>query len=224
MIHESLKLKISKKIIEKVCKNQLKIKKYEGDFISLRIYFNLNDEIDDHETMSEIPDEGKPVFIYENSNIIMRKSSSLIDILIVDDIEFNIDILKHLIFSLKDSCNCGNNHKDYKIHSAKSGKDAIQMILDQSSANSGYKIILMDCMMPELDGWETTKTIHNLFENKKINVLPFVVAYSAFDSEDDLNKCKNAGMVSHISKPCYKEEICQVINKWINKTPQNTLS
>ena len=163
MIHESLKLKISKKIIEKVCKNQLKIKKYEGDFISLRIYFNLNDEIDDHETMSEIPDEGKPVFIYENSNIIMRKSSSLIDILIVDDIEFNIDILKRLISNLKSSCKCGKNHKDLSIHTASSGKQAINSIIYQNSQLSGYKIVLMDCMMPELDGWEACKQINELF-------------------------------------------------------------
>ena len=72
--------------------------------------------------------------------------------------------------------------------------------------------------MPEIDGWETTRMIHNLFSEKKIRVLPYIIAYSAFDSKEDINKCYDSGMCGHISKPCYKEEICSEINNWFNKS------
>ena len=75
----------------------------------------------------------------------------------------------------------------------------------------------MDCMMPEVDGWEATTAIVKLFEDKKILFLPSIIAHSAFDSKEDLEKCKSVGMCGHITKPCSKEELCIEINRLINR-------
>ena len=149
----------------------------------------------------------------------MTHKSALVDILIVDDIEFNIKVLKYLIESLKDSCKCGNNHRDCSIHFANSGKQAVELVLYQNSVDSGYRLIFMDCLMPEMDGWEAAKRIKDLYLTKKIKILPFIVAYSAFDSKEDLEKCKAVGMCGHVSKPAYKEEVCREIRKWLNMEP-----
>ena len=221
---QSVQLKISKKIIEKTCQKPLKSKfDNNNNNIMFTIYFESKSLYSDNEEILEIPSEGSPIWPYRILNNIPNKTT-LIDILIVDDIEFNIDILKRLISNLKSSCKCGKNHKDLSIHTASSGKQAINSIIYQNSQLSGYKIVLMDCMMPELDGWEACKQINELFTDKKIKILPFIIAYSAFDSKDDLNKCKDAGMVSHISKPSYQEEICNEIHRWITVHPLNSFN
>ena len=215
-INSSLKMKIIKKIIEKTCKTALKIKNHKDDFISFRISFDTDATFEDNKKSLEIPNEGK-IKIPNGLKLLPAKEfQDLIDILIVDDIDFNLDILKRLICSLKESCTCKNNHRDYSIHCASSGKEAIRLVLKQNSLKSGYRLIIMDCMMPEVDGWEATKTILKLYKDKNLIVLPSIIAYSAFDSKEDLDKCRIAGMCSHISKPCYKEELCAGINNWIN--------
>ena len=215
-IHQSLKMKISKKIAEHICKTGLKVKNYENNKIEFELVFNGTNNFNISKSLLEIPNEGDVILPHELSSFSISAKKTLIDILIVDDIEFNIEILKRIIFTLKETCNCGNFHQVHSVHSASSGKEAISLVINQNSVSSGYKLIIMDCMMPEVDGWEATKEIRKLFEDKKINFLPSIIAYSAFDSKEDLEKCKSVGMCGHLSKPCSKEELCIEINHWIN--------
>ena len=85
----------------------------------------------------------------------------------------------------------------------------------------GYRLTIMDCLMPEMDGWQTTICIKNLFMMEKIRVLPYIIAYSAFDSREDANKSMDAGMCDHISKPCTQKTLCQAVSRWV-KLPLNT--
>ena len=96
-----------------------------------------------------------------------------------------------------------------------SGKEAIQMIQQQNQKNGGYRLILMDCLMPEMNGWETTIEILSLYEQNQIRLLPSIIAYSAFDSQEDINKSYQSGMLGHLSKPCTLKELCTTLNKWI---------
>ena len=143
--------------------------------------------------------------------------SEVIDILIVDDIEFNISVLRRLLQKLPTQCKCGGIHKEYTIHSAGSGKQALEAIERQNTLDGGYRLIIMDCLMPEIDRWQTTIQIKNLFFIKEIKILPYIIAYSGFDSREDANKSKYAGMCEHISKPCTQTTLCQVVSRWLRQ-------
>lgn len=142
--------------------------------------------------------------------------SSIIDILIVDDVEFNLSVLKNKLEILSETCNCKNDHRKYTVHSAKSGKEAISLIHAQDHLKGGYNLIIMDCLMPEMDGWETSICIRNMYLQGRIRILPCIIAYSAFDSEEDVLKSEVSGMAAHLSKPCSQLDLCKALHHWIN--------
>ncbi len=62
--------------------------------------------------------------------------------------------------------------------------------------------------MPVMDGYEATGILREMMVKKEMEEIP-IIALSANDSEDDKRKCREIGMVSHLSKPlkedCLKE-------------------
>lgn len=167
----------------------------------------------------EIPDEG-PVLWPLSSGESTNREIELVDILIVDDMKLNLDILKRILENLDKSCKCLKNHHKYFVHTANSGIAAVEMVQKMSNNDSGYKIIIMDCQMPGMDGWEASIKINELFQSKKIPVLPYIIAYSAFDSNEDIEKCLRSGMNTHLSKPCQHEELCKAVSEWMAKPIQ----
>lgn len=217
-MHNSLKIKISKKLMNKNYCNELTITEQEKNIISMALLFNMVEHNELKEQLSlEIPDEGDIMLPLTESSCGPRNISNFIDILIVDDIEINIQILKKMIENLQLNCKCEMNHRKYIVHSANSGNIALEMIITQQKAYRGYKIVIMDCLMPIMDGWETSLAINKLYSQGIIKFLPYIIAYSAFDSKEDLEKCIMSGMCCHISKPCLKEELCKAINDWITR-------
>ena len=212
-LRETLRFKISKKIIEEISDELEFLSNSEDLTFSLR--FNGIETLS-AEDIPEIPEEGSISFLPGNK----INNSELIDILIVDDIEFNIVVLRRLLETLYLYCECEGSHKQYSIHSAGSGKQALEFIEHQNRLNGGYRVIFMDCMMPEIDGWQACIEIHRLFVQKTIRILPYIIAYSAFDSREDIIKCNNAGMCAHVSKPCLQIDLCQVLSQWISKSLQ----
>ena len=93
-----------------------------------------------------------------------------------------------------------------EIHLAENG----QIALDRISTNQ-YDLILMDCHMPVLDGYKTTKIIrqNELLDNKNI-----IIAMTANSQVEDQKRCIDAGMDDYLSKPYQKEEFYKVIHKW----------
>lgn len=75
-----------------------------------------------------------------------------------------------------------------------------------------YDIILMDCQMPELDGYETTREIRNQEQTTKKHIT--VIAMTANALEGDRQKCEAAGMDDYISKPLDLEQLEQILEKW----------
>ena len=131
-LNNSFKLKISKKLIKQISAKDLKIKVVANNEISLSIILkkNMGDYLIEYSQM-DIPDEGDILIPYNAFEIPYNHTQTLIDILIVDDIELNLIILTKIINSLQQNCECGLNHRQYSIHSAISGKVALEMILEQ---------------------------------------------------------------------------------------------
>ena len=94
-----------------------------------------------------------------------------------------------------------------------------------------YDLILMDCQMPELDGYEATKKIreaenvkHEVKEEGSPDALHFtaehvpIIAVTANAMQGDREKCLQAGMDDYLSKPIRPEELSHVLAKWLPKS------
>lgn len=207
----TVKFRITQEISTKILGNPLKINYFKETneiFIDIDIKTEFNTE--DHELTETLS--------LSNNNSFNFILTDFIDILVVDDIDINCEILKKMLLSLEVHCKCQNNHgRKYTIHTANSGKDAIQLVQLMNQEKRGYRIIFMDCQMPELDGWETSQILNDLFREQIIYSLPYIIAYSAYDLGNDKLRYKKVGMSDHLSKPCLREELCGMINEWISK-------
>lgn len=91
------------------------------------------------------------------------------------------------------------------------GKQAINLILKQDKIGKPYKIIIMDCNMPVIDGWEATKRLKTLYEDRVLKRYPNIIGYSAFNGEEERKKSLDCGMVQHLVKPSPPEIIMATV-------------
>ncbi len=113
-------------------------------------------------------------------------------ILIVDDDQVNLKVVSSLL-----------QEKGYKIALALNGKSALD-ILDENKID----MILLDIMMPGMDGFEVCKRIKN---KKEIADIPIIFLTAKTDT-DDIVKAFQTGGVDYITKPFKKEELFARVN------------
>ena len=95
---------------------------------------------------------------------------------------------------------------------AANGQEAVEL----SSANH-YDLILMDCQMPELDGYEATRVIRQYERAESPTVRIPIIALTAHAMAGDREKCLAAGMDGHLSKPFTKHQLAQMLKDWLPK-------
>lgn len=96
---------------------------------------------------------------------------------------------------------------------ASNGLEAIDFIR-QKKGKEPYEIILMDCQMPELDGYETTKQIRSGKAGNQFSSVP-IVAMTAHNMQGDKDKCLRSGMNDYISKPIDPDVLENKIRQWV---------
>ena len=79
-----------------------------------------------------------------------------------------------------------------------------------------YDLVLMDVVMPEMDGFDATAQIRNP-ASKVMNHRVPVIAMTAHAMKGDREKCLEAGMDDYISKPVKPQELLEVVEKWVRK-------
>jgi CheY-like chemotaxis protein len=77
-----------------------------------------------------------------------------------------------------------------------------------------YDLVLMDCQMPEMNGFEATAAIRDAGSNVLNHGVP-IIAMTANATTEDRNKCLGAGMDDYLSKPVHKEDLAEIIEKWL---------
>lgn len=98
------------------------------------------------------------------------------------------------------------------IEVAKNGVQALQMIeKNRLSEHEPYQAVLMDCQMPEMDGFETSRRLR---EDPNFQELP-IIAMTANAMKGDKEKCLAAGMSDYISKPIDTNVIEEKLFKWL---------
>jgi two-component system sensor histidine kinase/response regulator len=113
-------------------------------------------------------------------------------ILVVDDNPKNIQVLASFLYE-----------KGYEIEYSQSGPDALEWIKTES-----FDLILLDIMMPEMDGFEVCQIIKSNPKNKDLPII-FLTAKTDIES---INKAFNAGGVDYISKPFNSDELIARVN------------
>ena len=101
----------------------------------------------------------------------------------------------------------------YKSDVAANGLEAIEAVL-----RLPYDVVLMDCQMPELDGFEATHRIRELEKTGDLKTHIPIVALTANAMQEDRERCARAGMDDYMTKPVSVEQFARVLSRWGRKT------
>ena len=146
-----------------------------------------------HQVESKLTPEKKDMIepFHGKENVLEDKT-----ILVVDDDMRNVFAITSLLES----------HKA-KVIIGKNGKEGIEKLL----ANKQTDLILMDIMMPEMDGYEAMQEIRKLQAYKKLPI----IALTAKAMKEDREKCIAAGANEYLSKPVEKDKLLSLLRVWL---------
>lgn len=99
----------------------------------------------------------------------------------------------------------------HKTMTTRHGKEALEAL---NRMKLTFDMILMDCHMPEMDGFETTKRIRNGEAGEKYKNVP-IIALTANAMKGDKEQCYSAGMDDYISKPFTAQDLQDVVAKYM---------
>jgi CheY-like chemotaxis protein/two-component sensor histidine kinase len=147
-----------------------------------------------HRVIDDLPDHMQKII----TNIHTSKDDIFKDkkILIVDDDMRNVFALSKIL-----------NEKGLKIIKAEDGKKALQLLQE----NPDTKLILMDIMMPVMDGYTAIREIRKIKEYIKLPI----IALTAKAMKEDRDKCMEAGATDYLSKPVDIERLISLIRVWL---------
>ncbi|MDX1695558.1 MAG: response regulator [Ketobacteraceae bacterium] len=95
-------------------------------------------------------------------------------------------------------------------------EDGLQAV--RAVENSHYGLVLMDCQMPVMDGYEATRQIRSHLRGR---FLP-IIAVTANAMEGDRDKCLAAGMDDYMAKPLRKDALNQMVFSWLEKAREQS--
>lgn len=134
----------------------------------------------------------RPIAIVENSGAGLPPRSTGVA-LVVDDNEVNRMVARKLL-----------ERAGWTVELACDGYQAIELVSAQR-----FELIFMDCQMPGMDGYQTTVELH-----KRHPQLAPVIALTANTSEEDRERCAQAGMVDFVTKPLRAKALESVLERW----------
>jgi CheY-like chemotaxis protein len=129
-----------------------------------------------------------------NSNEVLRGRK----VLVVDDDARNIFALSIVL-----------ENQEMEILSATNGRQAIELI----QKTEDLAIVLMDIMMPEMDGYQTMREIRRIPEFRALPIL----ALTAKAMKGDREKCLEAGASDYIAKPVDTNQLLSLLRVWLHR-------
>jgi CheY-like chemotaxis protein len=146
-----------------------------------------------HRVVTQLPDDKQAMLekLHNSSEVLKGRK-----VLVVDDDARNIFALTSVL----------ENH-DVEVVSATNGRQAIDII----NATPDLSMVLMDIMMPEMDGYETMREIRKVPEFRTLPIL----ALTAKAMKGDREKCLDAGASDYISKPVNTNQLLSLMRVWL---------
>ena len=95
------------------------------------------------------------------------------------------------------------------VLSATTGRDAIEIV----RSTPDLRAVLMDIMMPDMDGYETMRTIR---KEPAFRMLP-ILALTAKAMKGDREKCLEAGASDYIAKPVNTDQLLSLLRVWLHR-------
>ncbi len=131
-----------------------------------------------------------------------------VSILLAEDNMVNQKIALHIL----------ENKLGFHADAVINGKEAIE-----SLERSDYDLVLMDCQMPEMDGYEAARKIRDEGSSVRNHGIP-IIAMTANAVNGDKEKCLNAGMDDYITKPINRQEFTNIIKRYLQNGGEQQLS
>lgn len=133
-----------------------------------------------------------------------KKLASLsgVNILLADDNTLNLEIAEYML-----------TEAGAVVTKAENGKAALELF--KNAPENSFDIILMDVMMPEMDGLTATRRIRSLNRSDAERIPIFAVTAGIFPG--DIEKIKAAGMTAYLPKPLVWEELIAVLERYCEK-------
>jgi HAMP domain-containing protein/CheY-like chemotaxis protein len=148
-----------------------------------------------HRIVAELPEDKQQMLrkLHESDEDLQGKS-----VLVVDDDTRNIFALSSVL-----------ERRGMRVLTANTGSEAITTV--ESTPN--LAIVLMDIMMPEMDGYETMRAIR---KKPALRRLP-IIALTAKAMKGDREKCLEAGASDYLAKPVNTEQLLSVLRVWLHR-------
>ena len=180
-----LGMPITKKLVEKMGGTiTFESEKGVGTTFVIRVPFKIDPDADKREEQKEVSE----------------KSIKGLRILLAEDNELNMEIAEFML-----------QNEGADVSKAWNGQEAVELF--RNSEPGEFDVILMDIMMPIMDGYEAAKMIRSL-DREDAKEVP-IIAMTANAFTEDRIRAKEAGMDEHVAKPVDVELLIKVIHKLV---------
>ena len=181
-----LGMPITKKLVEKMGGTiTFESKEGDGTTFVIKIPFKIDPDADNREEQKEVSE----------------KSIEGLHILLAEDNELNMEIAEFML-----------QNEGAIVTRAWNGQEAVEIF--RKSEAGEFNVILMDIMMPVMNGYEAAKRIRSL-DRADAGVIP-IIAMTANAFTEDRMRAKEAGMNEHIAKPVDAKLLVKVIHKLVD--------
>ncbi|KAF9418280.1 hypothetical protein BGZ94_009733 [Podila epigama] len=156
-----------------------------------------------------------------------KRQLQALDCLLVDDNPVNLKVIQRILGRMGIVPELANNGKE-AVDKVRARAEAVanqqQQHQEETDPTTGvkatkckqYDIIFMDIWMPIMSGLDATMEIRNSVKGVS-KAEPFIIAMTACVMVGDREKCLASGMNEYISKPVRKEELCTILDRWLDE-------
>jgi CheY-like chemotaxis protein/HPt (histidine-containing phosphotransfer) domain-containing protein len=120
-------------------------------------------------------------------------------VLLVEDNAVNLEVAQCMLVDTGCQVSCAAN-----------GQEALELLKENQ-----FDLVLMDCQMPVMDGFEATRIIRELESRRVLQNTTPVIALTANAMAGDRERCLEAGMNDYLSKPLAQTELNGILSKWL---------